>query len=105
MTRLKFLEEFRLISLKKDEDSEQHHRKMSLWVYGLPETEANGDTWAKMRWLLTEVLEIEGQIVNKMAIKNTHRVGDKNKTKGIRPIIIAFLKWNDRQLMLKYSTS
>ena len=103
MKRLKFLEEFRLKSLKKDEDSEQHHRKMNLWVYGLEEIDNKEDTWQRIRWFLNEVLEIEQSVVDSMDIKNTHRVGDKKKTKGIRPIIIAFLKWPERILVLKSS--
>ena len=75
MLRLKFLEEFRLISLKKDEDSEQHYRKMNLWIYGLPEIEDKENTWKRARWLLMEVLELEEQIVDRMDIKNIHRVG------------------------------
>ena len=85
-TRLKFLEEFRVSSLKKDEASKQHRRKMNLWVYGLPETEeTNEDTWKRVRWFMIEVLEIKEEEVDKMDIRNTHRVGDKKKLKVSDP--------------------
>ena len=101
--RLTFLEGFRETSLKRDEASEQQQRKMNLWVYGLPETEENEDTWKRVRWFMVEVLELDIAVVDNMDIRNTHRVGDKKKTKGIRPTIVAFLKWTERQVVLRAS--
>ena len=103
MKRLKYLKEFRKASLKKDGMSEQHQRKMNLWVYGLTENDKTEDTWARVRWFMIEALELNENGVDSMSIKNTHRVGDKKTTKGVRPVIIAFNKWTERQMTLRAS--
>ena len=97
------MEDFRKYSLENDEKSEQHHRKLNLWVYWLTEIEKNEDTWARVRWLMIEVLELNEAEVDNMSIKKTHRVGDRKTTKDVRPIIIAFNKWSERQVTLRAS--
>ena len=46
-----------------------------------------------MRNFGINVLEIEESFLDQCIIKNTHRVGNKNNND--RPIIIAFVKWED----------
>ena len=94
------LKEFKEATLDKDEIREQYFRKMNLWVYGLEEP-TNENTWETIKTFGVDVLGLERVALDSWTIKNAHRVGDPTKNK--RPIIIAFVRWEDRLTFLRKS--
>ena len=82
----------------KNEEWEQHSRKMNLWIYGVEEGE-NEITKQAVRDFCIKILKLRANVVDSWLIKNTHRVGDQNNKK--RPIIVAFVQWDDRQTLLR----
>ena len=92
-----------LLKLKKEyeqykESCEQRERKMNLWFYDLEDAEDESDTWLVVSDFVERVLGLENEYLSNVAIKNAHRVGQKDNPK--RPIIVAFSSWNDRQKIL-----
>ena len=86
--------------LDKEEEKEQHLRKMNLWLYGLEEAK-NENTWEAVKTFGVDVLGLNKNNLDSWVIKNSHRVGDPKKEK--RPLIIAFVRWEDRQTFLRKS--
>ena len=82
----------------KNEEWEQHSRKMNLWIYGVEESEKE-NTKQAVRDFCIKTLKLKANVVDSWWIKNTHRVGDPNNKK--RPIIVAFVLWDDRQALLR----
>ena len=96
--RIENLEDENRKAKDKDEAREQHGRKMNLWVYGVEEPEKE-NTRQTVRNFCINVLKLDGKTVDNWLIKNTHRVGQYKTPK--RPIIVAFVLWEDRQALLK----
>ena len=96
--RIETLEDESRKAKDKDEAREQHGRKMNLWLYGVDEPEKE-NTRQTVRNFCTNVLNLDGKTVDSWLVKNTHRVGKYNTPK--RPIIVAFVLWEDRQALLK----
>ena len=89
-----------------DEVRETHSRKMNLWVFGVEqkdEKEEPEDTWLVVKKFAIIVLELDEPFLDQCIIKNTHRLGKKENKE--RPIIIAFVKWEDRMKFLKAASS
>ena len=82
-----------------DEAREQHSRKMNLWVFGIDHEDSTENTWEVVKKFAMDVLNLEKSFLEQCLIKNTHRVGKKEKKE--KPIIIAFLRWEDRMTFLK----
>ena len=97
------LQEFKEKSLDRDEIREQYGRKMNLWVYGLDQSSRGENTWEVVKKFSEDVLGLNRQDIDRWSIKNAHRVGDPTKPK--RPVIIAFLRWEDRQTFLRKSAT
>ena len=96
-----------LLKLKKEyeqykESCEQRERKMNLWFYDLEDAEDESDTWLVVSDFAERVLGLENDYLSNVAIKNAHRVGQKDNPK--RPIIVAFSSWNDRQKIMRKSS-
>ena len=94
------LKEFKEQTLDKDEARKQYFRKMNIWLYGL-EQATNENTWEAVKSFSADVLGLDRNILDSWTIKYAHRVGDP--TKSMRPIIIAFVRWDDRQTFLRKS--
>ena len=92
------LEEEMKLSKDREEIKEQHGRKMNLWVYGVDEPEKE-NIMNTLSEFCTAVLGLKREVVGNWLIKNVHRVGDYKMAK--RPIIVAFVLWEDRQTMLR----
>ena len=97
------LQDFKEKSLDRDEIREQYGRKMNLWVYGLDQSSRGENTWEVVKKFSEDVLGLNRQDIDRWSIKNAHRVGDPTKPK--RPVIIAFLRWEDRQTFLRKSAT
>ena len=82
----------------RNEELEQHGRKMNLWFYGVDEEE-NEDSRQALRKSCVNVLKMKGSVIDNWLIKNTHRVGAFKTPK--RPIIVAFVLWEERQILLR----
>ena len=82
-----------------EEVREQHSRKMNLWVYGIDFIDEKENTWEVVKAFAKRVLKLDDSFLEQCIIKNTHRVGDKESKD--RPIIIAFVRWDDRMKFLK----
>ena len=100
--RLEFLEEWREAVKAKDESDEQRGRKMNVWIYGVEETEKE-NLFDVITNFCTSVLKLKSDVPDNWLIKNAHRVGDYTKPR--RPIIIAFVLWEDRQSLLKAASN
>ena len=96
------LQDFKEKSLDKDEIREQYGRKMNLWLYGLDQKSKGENTWEVVKKFSVDVLGMNREILESWSVKNVHRVGDPTKPK--RPVIIAFLRWEDRQAFLRRSS-
>lgn len=79
---------------------EKHDRKYNLLFYGIaePEEEEEEDPIEKLRDLFVNDLNIDMALVNRMQFIHGHRVPSKGK--GPRPIILRFLRYQDRELVL-----
>ena len=96
--RIENLEEEKNMAKDREEIKEQHGRKMNLWVYGVDEPEKE-NMKKTLNDFCTSVLGLRREVVEGWLIKNVHRVGDYKMAK--RPIIVAFVLWDDRQTMLR----
>ena len=96
--RIEALEAENRLSKDREEQLEQHGRKMNLWTYGLDEGE-NENTKQTERNFCVNILKFKGSVVDGWLIKKTHRVGEYKKPK--RPVIVAFVLWEDRQTLLR----
>ena len=76
---------------------EKHDRKYNLLFYGIPE-EAGEDPIDKLRNLFVNDLKIDMTLVHRMQFIHCHRVPSKGK--GPKPIILRFLSYQDRELVL-----
>ena len=79
---------------------EKHDRKYNLLFYGIaePEEEEVEDPIEKLRTLFVDDLNIDMTIANRMQFTHGHRVPSRGK--GPRPIILRFLSYQDRELVL-----
>ena len=85
-----------------DETREQYHRKHNLWFYGLQEVKDGENkeiVWQTVSNFCINVLKIDQTRMKECVIKNAQRVGDPKVSD--RPLIVAFCKWDDRQLVLR----
>ena len=77
---------------KESDDHEQYSRRNCLLVHGIEE-ESNEDTDEVVVNMLKEKLNME---VSKKDLDRSHRIGKSNPRKK-RPIIVKFVRYNDRQ--------
>ena len=96
--RIENLEDENRAAKDREEIREQHGRKMNLWIYGVDEPEKE-NVKVTLREFCITVLGLKNEVVDRWAIKNVHRVGQNKMPQ--RPIIVAFLIWDDRQALLR----
>ena len=96
--RIEYLENWKQSRHVKDEVNEQRGRKMNVWIYGVEEN-SKENLFEVITNFCTNTLKLNPDIPENWLFKNPHRVGDHNKPR--RPIIIAFVLWEDRQALLK----
>ena len=96
--RIENLEDENIAAKDREEIREQHGRKMNLWIYGVDEPEKE-NVKVTLREFCITVLGLKNEVVDRWAIKNVHRVGQNKMPQ--RPIIVAFLIWDDRQALLR----
>ena len=97
LRRIENLEDEIKASKDREEIKEQHSRKMNLWIYGVDEPDKENIKHT-FKDFCTTVLGHKKEFVDSWMIKNVHRVGEYNSPK--RPIIVAFVLWENRQAML-----
>lgn len=76
---------------------ERHDRKYNLLFYGITE-EDEEDPIERLQRLFVDDLKIDMTIVNRMQFVHCHRVPSRGK--GPKPIILRFLSYQDRELVL-----
>ena len=73
---------------------EQYSRRNCLLIHGIEENQ-NENTDALALEIINKKLELD---MDEKDVDRTHRIGDKNKKKNKpRPIIIKFVRYNDRK--------
>ena len=78
-------------------DMERHNRKYNLLFYGIPESR-DENIYETVKTFLQEEAKIPKERVEQMIFANIHRIPKKGA--GPKPIIVRFVQWTDRDLVL-----
>ncbi|CAG2230944.1 unnamed protein product [Mytilus edulis] len=77
---------------------EKHDRKYNILIYGIDDTKKDENVYAITRKLFSEDMHIDERKANAIPIANAHRVPTHGK--GPKPIIVRFLHFGDKQLIM-----
>ena len=77
---------------------EKHERKYNILIYGINDENQDENIYALVRQLFAEDLGINVRKANAIPIANAHRV--PTRSKGPKPIIVRFLHFGDKQLVM-----
>ena len=84
----------------QSEISDQYTRKLNVWIYGLEGNDKKPeDTLKRVKDFVVNDLKANRDIVQNWDIKHIHRV--PTITNDPSPIIISFLKWKDKEHLLR----
>ena len=84
----------------QSEISDQYTRKLNLWIYGLPGNDKTPeDTLKRVQDFVINDLGADRKAVENWDIRNIHRVPNDNNDPN--PIIVSFLKWKDKDFLLR----
>ena len=86
----------------QSEISDQHTRKQNVWIYGLEGVDKKPeDTLKRVKDFVVNDLKANKDIVQNWDIKHIHRVPTGKKNADPSPIIVSFLKWKDKDHLLR----
>ncbi|CAC5409871.1 unnamed protein product [Mytilus coruscus] len=77
---------------------EKHDRKYNILINGIDDSKTDENVYAITRKLFSEDLHIDNRKANSIPIANAHRVPTHGK--GPKPIIVRFLHFGDKQLIM-----
>jgi len=77
---------------------EKHERKYNILIYGIDDRDQDENIYAVTRHLFTQELEIDHRKAQAIPIANAHRL--PTRSKGPKPIIVRFLHFGDKQLVM-----
>ena len=81
------------------DDLEDRSRRNNLKITGLPEE--HSETWEQSATKVLKLIKEKCKVTGKIEIERAHRIGKKSNRP--RPIIVKFLRYQDREKILKSS--
>jgi hypothetical protein len=76
----------------------KHERKYNILSYGIDDSDQDENIYAVTRHLFTQDLEIDHRKANAIPIANANRL--PTRSKGPKPIIVRFVHFGDKQLVM-----